>query len=30
VIGGDLQEGDEIILNPPTVFDRGGGGPFGN
>lgn len=31
VVGGDLKEGDEIILNPPTMFERGGGGgPFGN
>jgi len=25
LVGGDLKEGDEIILNPPSV----GGGPFG-
>jgi HlyD family secretion protein len=31
VVGGDLKEGDLIILNPPTQFERGGGGsPFGN
>jgi HlyD family secretion protein len=30
--GGDIQEGDTIILNPPTQFQGGpggGGGPFG-
>jgi HlyD family secretion protein len=30
VIGGDLKEGDEIILNPPTIYNPSGGGPFGN
>jgi HlyD family secretion protein len=25
VVGGGLQEGDQIILNPPTEFERGGG-----
>lgn len=30
VIGGDLKEGDLIVLNPPTSFaGPGGGGPFG-
>ncbi len=30
--GGDVQEGDAVILNPPTEFfgPGGGGGPFGN
>jgi len=28
VVGGDLQEGDEIILNPPVEFQGGGGPPF--
>ncbi len=29
--GGDVQEGDAVILNPPTeIFGPGGGGPFGN
>jgi HlyD family secretion protein len=29
VVGGDLQEGDLVILNPPAVqFGPGGGGPF--
>jgi len=32
VISGDLQEGDLIVLNPPSVFGSGGpmGGPGGN
>jgi len=33
VLGGDVKEGDEIILNPPTEFGGPGGGPgggFGN
>ncbi|MEJ5225766.1 MAG: efflux RND transporter periplasmic adaptor subunit, partial [Anaerolineales bacterium] len=29
VTGGDLKEGDLIVLNPPTTFGRPGGGPFG-
>lgn len=29
VIGGDLKEGDLIVLNPPTSFNGPGGGPFG-
>ena len=29
VVGGDLKEGDEIILNPPSIFEQGGS-PFGN
>ncbi len=29
VIGGDLKEGDQIVLNPPTSFAGPGGGPFG-
>lgn len=30
VVGGELKEGDLIILNPPsTGFGPGGGGPFG-
>lgn len=29
--GGEVQEGDAVILNPPTEFvGPGGGGPFGN
>ena len=28
VVGGDLQEGDQIILNPPVEFQGGGGPPF--
>jgi HlyD family secretion protein len=28
--GGDVQEGDAVILNPPTEFMGPGGGPFGN
>jgi HlyD family secretion protein len=29
--GGDVQEGNAVILNPPTeFFGPGGGGPFGN
>ena len=33
VVGGDVEEGDTIILNPPTEFGGPGGGPgggFGN
>lgn len=32
VAGGGVQEGDAVILNPPTEFlgPGGGGGPFGN
>jgi len=33
LVGGDVQEGDEVILNPPTEFMGPGGGPpggFGN
>jgi len=29
VVGGDLKEGDEIVLNPPANFGGPGGGPFG-
>jgi HlyD family secretion protein len=29
VIGGDLEAGDLIILNPPTIFGGPGGGPGG-
>jgi HlyD family secretion protein len=29
VTGGDLKEGDLIILNPPTEFGPGRGGGFG-
>ena len=33
VVGGDLQEGDDVILNPPANLQPGGGpgggGPFG-
>lgn len=28
IIGGDVQEGDLVILNPPTQFDTSGGPPF--
>lgn len=28
VVGGDLQEGDDVILNPPAEFQGGGGPPF--
>lgn len=33
LVGGDVEEGDAVILNPPTEFmgpGGGGGGPFGN
>jgi HlyD family secretion protein len=31
LVAGDVQEGDAVILNPPTeFFGPGGGGPFGN
>lgn len=31
LVSGDVQEGDAVILNPPTeFFGPGGGGPFGN
>jgi HlyD family secretion protein len=30
VIGGDLKEGDPVILNPPTVFEQNGPPPFVN
>ena len=31
LLSGDVKEGDEVILNPPTEFlGPGGGGPFGN
>lgn len=30
VLGGDLQEGDAIVLNPPTVFEQNGPPPFVN
>jgi len=29
VAGGDIKEGDVIILNPPTEFQGPGGGPGG-
>ncbi len=29
VVGGDLKVGDEVILNPPTTFQPGNGGPGG-
>jgi HlyD family secretion protein len=30
IIGGDLQAGDKVVLNPPQdLFGTGGGGPFG-
>lgn len=28
VVGGELQEGDAVILNPPTIFDTNGPPPF--
>jgi len=28
VLEGDLKAGDPIVLNPPTVFDQNGPGPF--
>ena len=28
VVGGELKEGDLIVLNPPTVFERNGPPPF--
>ncbi|MGB7877110.1 MAG: efflux RND transporter periplasmic adaptor subunit, partial [Anaerolineales bacterium] len=28
VVGGNLKEGDEVILNPPVEFQGGGGPPF--
>jgi HlyD family secretion protein len=28
IIGGDVKEGDQVILNPPTQFDTSGGPPF--
>jgi HlyD family secretion protein len=28
VVSGDLQEGDSIVLNPPTQFESGGPPPF--
>lgn len=28
VIGGDLKEGDLIVLNPPLIFEQGGPPPF--
>jgi HlyD family secretion protein len=27
IVGGDLQEGDPIVLNPPMIFDTTGGPP---
>jgi HlyD family secretion protein len=30
LVGGDLQEGDAVVLNPPTEFFGPRGGPFGN
>jgi hypothetical protein len=29
VTGGELAAGDQIILNPPTIFGGPGGGPGG-
>jgi HlyD family secretion protein len=29
IAGGDIKEGDIVILNPPTEFGPGGGGPGG-
>jgi len=29
IAGGDIKEGDVIILNPPTEFPGPGGGPGG-
>ena len=29
IVGGDVKEGDVIILNPPTEFGGPGGGPGG-
>jgi len=29
IAGGDIKEGDVVILNPPTEFGPGGGGPGG-
>ncbi len=29
VVGGDLQEGDLVVLNPPSQFEQQGGPPFG-
>ncbi len=28
LIGGDVKEGEQVILNPPAVFQGGGGPPF--
>jgi HlyD family secretion protein len=28
VVGGDLKEGDQVVLNPPIEFQGGGGPPF--
>jgi HlyD family secretion protein len=28
VVGGELQEGEAILLNPPTVFEQNGPPPF--
>jgi HlyD family secretion protein len=28
VVGGELKEGDQVILNPPVEFQGGGGPPF--
>ncbi|HEY6072379.1 MAG TPA: hypothetical protein VIV15_03050, partial [Anaerolineales bacterium] len=28
VVAGDLQEGDSIVLNPPTQFESSGPPPF--
>ena len=29
VLSGNVKEGDQVILNPPAIFQPGGGGPFG-
>ena len=29
VVGGDVKEGDQLVLNPPVQFQPGGGGPGG-
>jgi hypothetical protein len=28
VVGGELKEGDSILLNPPAVFEQNGPPPF--
>jgi hypothetical protein len=29
VVDGNLKSGDLIVLNPPQIFEAGGGPPFG-